>query len=138
MSLFSENRDRKVRGVVLKLVNSNCPELMPQFEDVRSDRRANLAVAVAVFPLDNDKIQSDKAFTAVTKDFSSSGVSIVTEQPPQFEQAIIGIHMNDEITFLLSEARHVAPMGGGLYAVGFQLMEVVSIGDYPALEGVEF
>jgi len=81
MSLFSPNKDFKVRGVVLKLVNSNCPELVSQIEDVRADRRVNLAIVVAVVPIDKGKIQGNEAFTAVTKDFSSTGVAVVTERP---------------------------------------------------------
>jgi hypothetical protein len=42
------------------------------------------------------------------------------------------------MVFLLAEARHLAPMGGGLSQVGFQLLEVVSTGDYPGLESVSF
>ena len=138
MSLFEPNKDFKVRGVVLKLLNSNCPELVPEIEDTRSDKRANLAIVVAVVPVENGKIQGNEAFTAVTKDFSSSGVSVVTERPLPFDHAILGFRMDGEIVFLLAEARHVAPMGGGLFQVGFQLLEVVSTGDYPGLEAVRF
>jgi hypothetical protein len=138
MSLFAPNTDFKVRGVVLKLVNSNCPELVPEIEDTRSDKRVNLAIVVAVVPLENGRIQGNEAFTAVTKDFSSTGVSVVTERPLPFDRGILGFRMDGELVFLLAEARHVAPMGGGLFQVGFQLLEVVSTGDYPGLESVSF
>jgi hypothetical protein len=138
MSLFSPNKDFKVRGVILKLVNSNCPELVSQIEDVRADRRVNLAIVLAVVPIYEGKIQGNEAFTAVTKDFSSTGVAVVTERPLPFDQAILGFRMDGEMVFLLAEARHLAPMGGGLFQVGFQLLEVVSAGDYPGLESVSF
>jgi hypothetical protein len=138
MSLFEPNKDFKVRGVVLKLLNSNCPELVPEIQDTRSDKRANLAIVVAVVPVENGKIQGNEAFTAVTKDFSSSGVSVVTERPLPVDQAILGFRAEGEIVFLLAESRHVATMGGGLFQVGFQLLEVVSTGDYPGLEAVSF
>ena len=47
MSLFSKNKDFKVRGLVLKLINNNCPELKGQLDDVRNDNRVNLSVVVA-------------------------------------------------------------------------------------------
>ena len=138
MSLFSPNKDFKVRSLVLKLLNSNCPELTSEIEDSRDDRRANLAVVVAVIPMKDGKIQGDEAFTAVTKDFSSAGVSIVTERPLELNQAILGFRMDGEIAFLLAEARNPNPMGGGLFQIGFHLLEVVSAGDYPGLEAVNF
>ena len=138
MSLFSPNKDFKVRAIVLKLLNSNCPELTPEIEDTRDDRRANLAVVVAVIPIEDGKIQGDKAFTAVTKDFSSAGVSIVTERPFELNRAILGFRMDGEIAFLLAEARQPNLMGGGLFQIGFHLLEVVSAGDYPGLEAVSF
>jgi hypothetical protein len=138
MTLFSPNRDFKVRGVVLKIVNSNCPELTPQIEDTRNDRRVNLAIVVAVVPIENGKIQGSEAFTAVTKDMSSAGVAIVVERPLGLSQAILGFRMGGEMTYLLADARHVNPMGGGLFQIGFQLLEVVSMGDYPGLEALSF
>ena len=71
MSLFSPNKDFKVRGVVLKLINSNCPEMVPRIEDPRSDKRVNLAIVVAVVPIEKGNIQGNEAFTAVTKKFSA-------------------------------------------------------------------
>ncbi len=138
MPLFSPNKDFKVRGVILKLLNANCPGLVPEFQDARSDKRVNLAVVVALIPLAEGKTQGDEAFTAVTKDFSSSGVSVVSERPFPFEQAILGFRIEGQFVFVLAEARHVAPMGGGLFQVGFQLIEVVAVGDYPGLESVNF
>jgi hypothetical protein len=138
MSLFEPNKDFKVRGVVLKLINTNCPELATQIQDTRSDRRANLAIVVALVPIDKGEIQGNEAFTAVTKDFSSMGVSVVTEQAVPFERVILGFRADGDIVFLLAETRHVAPMGGGLYQVGFQLLEVVSAGEYPGLDAVSF
>ena len=113
MSLFTPNKEFKVRGVVLKLINSNCPELTPQIKDTRGDRRVNLAVVVAVVPTKEGKLQGNEAFTAVTKDFSSTGVSVVTEQPLPLGQVILGFRMDGEIAFLLAEARHLPPWAGG-------------------------
>jgi PilZ domain len=138
MSLFSPNKDFKVRGVILKLLNSNCPELVPEIQDSRGDKRINLAIVVAVVPVENGKLQRDRAFTAVTKDFSSTGVAIVTEQVLRLGQAILGFRIDGEIVFLLAQARHLDPMGGGLFQIGFELLEVVSTGDYPGLEDVDF
>ena len=114
MSLFDQNKDFKVRGLVLKLINSNCPGLKTHLEDVRIDNRVNLAVVVMVVPLEEGKVQPDRAFTTVTKDFSSMGLAIVVDQSLKLDQVIFGFRMEDEMAFVRAEARHLNPMGGGL------------------------
>ena len=38
------------------------------------------------------------------------------------------------MTFLRAQAKHLDPMGGGFYQLGFQLIEIILPGDYPELE----
>ena len=65
-------------------------------------------------------------------------MAIVTEQSLRLGQAILAFRMDDEMVFLLAEARHLVPMGGGLFQIGFESWQVVSAGDYPGLESVSF
>jgi hypothetical protein len=133
MALFSRNKESKVRGLILRLVNSHCPSLAPQIEDVRSDNRVSLVIVVAVVPLDGDLVRADKAFSAVTKDFSSTGVAIVLEQPMGFDQVILGFRIGEDMTYVRAEAKHLNPIGGGFFQLGCRLLEVVAAGDYPGL-----
>jgi hypothetical protein len=134
MSLFSPNKEFKVRGLVLKLINTHCPALRTKVNDTRIDNRVNLAVVVIVIPLNNGQIQADKAFKTVTKDFSSTGLAMVLDQPLGIEQAILGFRMGGEMAYVRAEARHLNPMGGEFFQLGFRLLEVVSAGEYPGLE----
>jgi hypothetical protein len=133
MVLFPRGKDTKVRGLILRLVNTNCPGLASQIEDARSDNRVSLVVVVAVVPLEGDRIMADKAFSAVTKDFSNTGVSVVLEQPLGFDQVILGFRMDEDMTYVRAEAKHLNPMGGGFFQLGCRLLEVVAAGDYPGL-----
>jgi hypothetical protein len=72
----------------------------------------------------------------VTKNFSNLGLSIVLERPLALEQVILCLRMGDELAYVRAEAKHLNPMGGGLFQMGFRLNEVVSAGDYPGLEYV--
>ena len=134
MSLFAPNKEFKVRGLVLKLINTHCPALRTKVNDTRIDNRVNLAVVVLVIPLKNGQIQADEAFKTVTKDFSSAGLAMVLERPLGIEQAILGFRMGGEMAYVRAEARHINPMGGDFFQLGFRLLEVVSAGDYPGLE----
>lgn len=136
MSLFSERKDRKVQNFVLKLVNNNCPGLKAALEGPRLDRRVNLVVVVTIVPMENDRLQVGGAFTAVTKEFSKTGVAVVLDQPQGPHQAILGFRFEGKMTFIRAQAKHLNPMGGGFYQLGFQLIEIVSPGDYPELESL--
>jgi hypothetical protein len=138
MPIFAKNKSIRVQGLILKLVNTNCPGLGSQLEDERLDNRVNLSLVVMVVPIEEGKIQPDRAFTAVTKDFASMGVSIVMEPQPEMEQAIVGFRMEGEMTYVLAEAKHLHSMGGGLCQLGFRLLEVVPAGDYPGLGSLSF
>jgi hypothetical protein len=133
MSLFSRNREMKVQGFVLKLVNIHCPGLISQFEDARRDNRVTLAIVAVVVPLKDGRIQANEAFTAITKDFSSSGVAIILETPIGLDQAILGFRIDDDMSYVRATAKHLNPIGGGFFQLGFQLQEVVAPGDYPGL-----
>jgi hypothetical protein len=134
MAMFSENKQKRVQRVVLKLVNNHCPELKASMDGPRLDNRVNLMVVVMVVPLENGKLQLDRAFTAITKEFSNTGVAVVLDQAQAFDEVVLGFRFDGEMTFVRSKAKHINPMGGGFYQLGFQMKEVVSTGDYPALD----
>jgi hypothetical protein len=136
VSLFAKNKNEAVRAFVLNLINNNCPGLTALRDGPRSDSRVNLAVVLTIIPVKDGQIQVQNAFTAVTKDFSVSGVSVVLDRPQMPEWAVLGFRFEGQTTYLLAEAKHLDPMGGGFYHLGFKLTEVISPGDYPELESV--
>jgi hypothetical protein len=133
MPLFSKRKDFAVHSLVLKLVNNHCPRLAAMQEGPRGDSRVNLVVVVMIVPIENGQLQLAEAFTATTKEFSSDGVSVVLNQPKGLDHAILGFRVEGEMNFVRAQARHLDPMGGGFYQLGFHLMEVVSSSDYPEL-----
>lgn len=136
MSLFSQNKDFKLRGLILKLVNNNCPEMKASIDGPRIDNRINLSVVVVVIPVEDGEIQIGDAFTSVTKDFSNIGMSLILDRPHGLYQAVLCLRINDEMNYVLAEARHLNPMGGGFYQLGFRLMELLTPADYPELTSV--
>jgi hypothetical protein len=136
VSLFAKNKNEAVRAFVLNLINNNCPGLKALKEGPRSNSRVNLTVVLTIIPVKDGRIQVQDAFTAVTKDFSTTGVSVVLDRPRRLDSAVLAFCFEGQATFLLAEAMHVDPMGGGFYQLGFQLSEVVSPTDYPELESV--
>lgn len=136
ISLFSRNREFKVRGLVLKLLNNNCPALKAEINETRGDSRVNLAIVVAVVPLKDGRVQLDDAFTTVTKDFSTNGLAIVLRGPLAFDQVILCFRVTGEVAYVRAQAKHANPMGAEFFHLGFELLEVVSPGDYPGLDSI--
>lgn len=138
MSLFSKRKDFGVQSFVLKLVNNSCPGLIARLEGPRIDSRVNLVVVVMIIPVHDGKIQTEQAFTAVTKEFSNAGVAVVLDHPVALDHAILGFRFEGGMTFIRSQAKHRDPMGGGFHQLGFQLFEVVAPCDHPELESMSF
>jgi hypothetical protein len=134
MSLFSKRKDLQVRNFVLKLVNNHCPGLTTVLENRRSDSRVNLAVVATIIPMADGQPQIGQAFTAVTKEFSNTGVAVVLDRPPNLHEAVLGFQFDGQTTFIRAQAKHLDPMGGGFFQFGFHLTEIVTPADYPALE----
>lgn len=138
MSLFRPNKKLGVQSFVLKVVNNNCPELKALIEGPRLDRRVHLTVVVIVVPVEKGELVAGQAFTAVTKEFSALGLSLVLDQPLGLHEVILGFRWEGEMIFVRATAKHLNPMGGGFYQLGLKLTEMVPTGDYPELQSVSF
>jgi len=132
--LFAKNREHEVQSFMLNLVNNNCPGLTGLAEGPRLERRVNLTVVVIVIPLEKGKAQVDERFAAVTKEFTSRGVALVLADCRAADQVILGFRWERSMKFVLAQARHLSPMGGGFWQLGLRLKEVVHPDDYPELE----
>jgi hypothetical protein len=136
VSLFAKNKEHDVQSLMLNLVNNNCPGLTGLADGPRLERRVNLTMVVIVIPLEEGKALIDDRFTAVTKEFTSRGVSLVLSQCRAADQVILGFPWERSMKFVLAQARHLNPMGGGFWQLGFRLKEIASPEDYPGLEEV--
>jgi hypothetical protein len=138
MSLFRKNPDVGVRTFILKLVNNNCPELKGLMEGPRGDTRVDMVVVVTILPVQDKRPQVRGAFTAVTKEFSSTGVGVVLDRPRQLCDVVLAFRLEEEMVFAWAQGKHVTPMGGGFFQLGFRLTEILSASDYPELQSVRF
>ncbi len=133
LSLFQENKERKVQSLMLNLVNNRCRALHGLDEGPRLENRVNLTVVVLVIPIEKGRLVLADRFPAVTMDFSSLGVSLVLHECRAVDRAILGFRDEGSMHFVLAEARHLNPLGGGFWQLGLRLKEVVDPNDYPEL-----
>lgn len=130
---FSNPKALAVKNRILELINETGAGLTTKTNRRRVDSRVKRVVVGIVVPIEDRRLQIDRAFTVLTKDFSSAGVAIVVNEPKGPEQAILGFRLEGAMSFFRAESRHVGPMGGGFFQIGYQLFEVVSARDYPEL-----
>jgi hypothetical protein len=136
--IFTRNRRRDVTNFVLKLVNNNCPDILDLQDGPRTDKRVNLTIVVLVVPLEKKKADVTKAFHAVTKDFSSTSVSVMVDSPRTVHDVILLFRFEGEMYFIRAKAKHLSPLGGGFHQLGFQMEEMISPIEYPGLSDLSF
>ncbi len=138
MTFYVQKRIPEIQSFMLKFVNNHTNALESVILHKRRETRARLNVVVVVIPYEKGKIHVDEGFTAVSKEFSTSGMSVILPEPRGFDQVVIGLKFLGEMKFLLGRAVHLTPMGGGFYQLGLQFLEMLHPSDFPELQNVTF
>jgi hypothetical protein len=133
MVLFARKKKQEAQRFLLKVVNTNCPAVTAPAEGRRHNHRVNLTLVVLVVPVVDGRPAADRAFSAITKDFSNAGFSLALNAPVTTEELIVGFPSGSELTFVRGKAAHLDRMGGGFYQLGVDLIELISVGDHPQL-----
>jgi len=123
---------------MLKLVNNNCSELEARAEGPRLEGRVRLTIVVLVIPVVKGKLVFEQMFAAVTKEFSTTGVSLILNYPRSLDEVVLGFRWERSMQYVRGKAKHLNPMGAGFFQLGMQLTDVVYAGDHPGLEKVSF
>jgi hypothetical protein len=138
MQLFARNKELAVQAFVVSLLNQNCHAVQARLEGPRLEGRVNLTMVVMVVPVEEKKPLICRAFAAITKEFSSSGVAIVVDQPYGLDDAMLGFRWRGSTTWLRAKAKHLNPMGCGFFQLGFRMTERLHSADHPELEELVF
>jgi hypothetical protein len=131
--MISRRKEHEVQGFILKLVNNHCDELEPFIEGPRLESRVRLTLVVLVIPLIRKKLAMEKMFPAVTKEFSTNGVSLVLNPARALDEVVLGFRWEAEMRYLRAKAKHASPMGVGFFQMGFRVTEIIHAGDYREL-----
>jgi hypothetical protein len=138
MPLFARNKESAVQAFVVSLLNQNCRALQERLDGPRLEGRVNLTMVVMVVPVEDKKPLVRRAFPAVTKEFSSSGVAVVIDCPQGLDEALLGFRWRGSITWVRAKAKHLHPMGGGFFQLGFRMTERIQPGDHAELAKLVF
>ncbi len=136
MPIFSKKRIQGVQSFILQLVNHNCPEVEAMRDGPRLEGRMNLVIPVLIIPVESGKIHTERSFTALSKEFSTSGLAVALDGPMGLDEVIIGFRWEQAMIFVRATARHLNPIGGGFFQLGFELIEMLHIGDHAELRSM--
>ncbi len=140
MQIFSPRKSKahEVQSFMLKVINNSWPGLKAMWEGPREESRVNLTVVVVVIPVVRKKPVLDKMFGAVTKEFTTLGLSLILSDPRNVDEVIVALRWEGEIKFIRGQAKHLTPLGAGFYQLGLELKEMIHVSDCPVLEAVQF
>ena len=138
MSLFCRKKDLGVQSFITTLVNNNCETVEWMRDGPRAEARVRLTIVVLVIPVEDGKPVVQRMFPATTKEFSSTGVSLVINGPDAPDEMILGFHWNGEMQFVRATTKHRDAMGAGFYHLGLQMIEMIKHGECPEVESLSF
>jgi len=133
MALFTRKKESAVQSFLVSLLNENCRALRERLEGPRLEGRVNLTLVLSVVPVEQGKPLLDRAFYATTKEFSTTGVALVVDQPYGLDEALLGFRRRGSTVWLRAKARHLHPLGGGFFQLGLRLTERLESCDCPEL-----
>lgn len=135
--LLAAKKEHAVQSFMLSVINNSCAELRALDDGPRGESRVNLTVVALVIPLVKKRPVLEKMFPAVTKEFTSLGISLVVRDPQSMDEVIVALRWEDEMRFVRAQAKHLSAMGAGFYQLGLRLKEMIHPSDCPALRAVE-
>jgi hypothetical protein len=132
--MFVKKKEPAVQSFLVSFLNEHCPALRSRLEGPRLEGRVNLTQVLSVVPIESGKPLVRKAFYATTKEFSTTGVALVVDQPYGLDEAVLGFRRRGTIVWIRAKARHLHPLGGGFFQLGMKLTERLETDDCRELE----
>lgn len=136
MPFFTQKKLHEVQSFVLKFVNSHSDVLDSVNLGKRRESRARLCVVAVLIPYDTGEIPVKQKLPVITKEFSSTGMSVILPEPRGFDRVVVGLKFQGELRFILARAVHLTPMGGGFFQLGLEFLQMLHPGDHPELRDV--
>jgi hypothetical protein len=136
--VFNHSKKRKeAQRFLARIINNQCSLLDKMRDGPRDEPRVNLALVLLVVPIRGRRLDTERAFAAVTREVSTSGLSLATHVSCDADEVVLGIRYDGETRFLRAQVRHEEPLAVGLYQVGVLVAGALRGDDYPELLAVQ-
>ncbi len=135
-SFGDHKKQLDVQKLLRRAIDASSPNLPPTTGESRFDSRSNRTLPLVLVPWVNGGPQTDAAVTALSKNLSSNGLTVLHVDPIDVEHIVVGFCIDSQPYFLLGHIRHRTPLGGGFSQLGIEVTQIVTPTDEPALEGL--
>jgi hypothetical protein len=98
------------------------------------EKRSVLSVGILVVPLNDESPDIDKAFTAITKDVSSTGIGLVANRSIATSEALLRLSGDAETRLLRTTVRQRKDLGQGWVRFDMEVTGVLDKSEYPQLK----
>jgi hypothetical protein len=127
-------RQPDAQQLLTALGNQNGRGKVGRLEQGHSDRRADLSMGILVVPLNDESPDIAKAFTALTKDVSDTGIGMVANRSIPTSEALLRLSGSSETKLLRSTVRNRRELGQGWVRFDMEVTGVVDKSEYPQLK----
>ena len=131
-----KEKESKVQRLLTKIINSHCLAVDALREGLRDELRREISLVVIVVPRINGRPDLDSAFSTVSREVSSTGMSLVLAEDIASEGVFLVFKVEGDLRYTQGDVRHQTHLGAGLRQAGIRLTEVCGQGDYPELTGL--
>ncbi|NMC18789.1 MAG: hypothetical protein GYA33_00055 [Thermogutta sp.] len=138
MVFSARRRLNQVQSFVLKFLNNHAEPVSEFDPRKRNETRVRINTVVLLIPYRDHRPQLDKMFFGFTKDWSTTGISVILSEPRGVDQVIVGVRFEAEIHYILGKAVHLSPIGPGFYQLGLRFSEMLHVSDFPELADLVF
>ena len=130
----TRRKQQQVQNQLVKLLNNHCSGVKNCIDGPRGEGRVNLTIPVVMAPWSHKRPSIELAFSATTRELSSNGLSVVVPEPVTCENVVIGWCFEQQMRFAQGKFRHQDPIGAGFWNAGIELIEMLSLEEWPELK----
>jgi hypothetical protein len=127
-------KQSNARQLLASLTNQNAGGKIGRFDTRHSDGRTELNVGVLVVPLNDECPDIGKAFTALTKDVSTTGIGLISDRSIPTAEALLRLSGTSETRLLRTMVRTRKNLGQGWVRFDMEVTEVLDKSEYPQLK----
>ncbi len=134
--MFSFKKRKKlqvVQGMIRRIVDLSTPDFRHQLKELRKEKRAARSLPVLIVPFVDDQPMMNHTSFGVTRDLSSTGVSVLAQNLIESAEIGIGFWLDGACEFFRGTVRHRRPSDGGYWQIGVELDEVLDHSRWPQI-----
>lgn len=135
MSFFKTRRRKNVEAqqFLMRLLNVRSLASLNVYTDDRGEPRTNFCIGIWVVPLIDEHPEVSAAFAAITKDFSSTGIGVVTNRSITEATVMLCLPSAGRSKFVRSHVRNCRSLGVGWFHYGMEAIELIDPANYAEL-----